>query len=290
MPPPRNLRELRGLQGRLAYIRRFILNLSGRCQPFTRLLKKDIPFIWDQAFQNAFESIKQYLIKPLVLIAPIQGRPLILYTAALKCSLGAMLAQCNDKGKENVLYYISRTMVGAKVNYSSMEKIYFALVFAVQKLRHYLLSHQITVISKENPLRYILSKSLLSGRLAKWTMLFAPFDIKFTPQKAVKGQVIANFLAAHPCPDSDELLDDLPDDGVMLVEIKPWQLYFDGAARNKGAGVGIVFVTLSGGLIPYSFSLLETCSSNVAKYEAIIIGLELAIEMHIDQLEVFGDS
>ena len=37
-------------------------------------------------------------------------------------------------------------------------------------------------------------------------------------------------------------------------------------------------------------SLLETCSNNVAEYEAIIIGLELAIEMHIDQLEVFGDS
>jgi len=51
-----------------------------------------------------------------------------------------------------------------------------------------------------------------------------------------------------------------------------------------------VFVTPSGGLVPYSFSLLETCSNNVAEYEAIIIGLELAIEMHIDQLEAFGDS
>jgi len=63
MPPPRNLRELRGLQGRLAYIRRLISNLSGRCQPFTRPLKKDISFIWDQACQNTFESIKHYLTK-----------------------------------------------------------------------------------------------------------------------------------------------------------------------------------------------------------------------------------
>ena len=94
---------------------------------------------------------------------------------------------------------------------------------------------------------------------------------------------------AHLCPDNDELPDDLPDDGVMLVETKPWQLYFDGAARNKGAGVGIVFVMPSGGLVPYSFSLLETCSNNVAEYKAIIIGLKLAIEMYIDQLEVFGD-
>jgi len=71
MSPPRNLRELRGLQGRLAYISRFIPNLSGRCQPFTRLLKRDIPFIWDQAYQNAFESIKQYLTMPPVLMAQV---------------------------------------------------------------------------------------------------------------------------------------------------------------------------------------------------------------------------
>jgi len=111
-------------------------------------------------------------------------------------------------------------MVRAEVNYSSMEKICLALVFVVQKLRHYLLSHQITVISKTDPLRYMLCKSLLLGKLAKWAMLLAPFDIKFVPQKAVKGQVIADFLAAHPCLDNNELLDDLPDDCVMLVETK----------------------------------------------------------------------
>jgi len=99
MPPPRNLRELWDIQGMLACITRFILNLSRRCQPFARLIKKDIPFVWVQACQNAFESIKQYLIKPPVLMAPSTGKTLILYTAALECSLGAMLAQCNDEGK-----------------------------------------------------------------------------------------------------------------------------------------------------------------------------------------------
>ena len=53
-------------------------------------------------------------------------------------------------------------------------------------------------------------------------MLLTPFDIEFVPQKAVKGQVIANFLAAHPCPDNEELPDDLLDDEVMLAEIKTW--------------------------------------------------------------------
>jgi len=84
MPHLRNLRELRGLDGRLTYIRLFISNLLGRYQSFTRLLKKDTPFIWDQTCQNAFESIKQYLIRSPVLIAPVQGRPLILYKVAFE--------------------------------------------------------------------------------------------------------------------------------------------------------------------------------------------------------------
>jgi len=200
-----------------------------------------------------------------------------------------MLAKRNDEGKENILYYISRKMVGVEVNYSFMENVCLALVFTVQKLRHYLLSRQITVISKANSLRYILSKPLLSGRLTKWAMLLSPFDIKFMPQMEVKGQLTGNCLAAHPCPDNGELSDNLVDDGIMLIETKSWQLYFDGVARSRGAGVGIVFVTPSGGTIPYSFSQLETCSSNVVECETLIIGLELAIEMHIDQLEVFGD-
>ncbi|XP_073120557.1 uncharacterized protein [Henckelia pumila] len=47
MSGPRNIHELKSLQGKLAYIRRFISNLAGRCQPFSRLMKKGVPFKWD---------------------------------------------------------------------------------------------------------------------------------------------------------------------------------------------------------------------------------------------------
>ena len=290
MPPPRNLRELRGLQGRLAYIRRFISNLSGRCQPFTRLMRKDVPFVWDDACQNALSSIKEYLLKPPVLMAPIKGKPLILYIAALERSLGAMLAQNNEEGKENALYYLSRTLVGAEQNYTPIEKVCLALVFTVQKLRHYLLSHSITLISKADPLRYLMSKPVPSGRLAKWSLLLSEFEIKYVSQKAIKGQALADFLAAHPVPDNMELPSNLPDEEVFSTYISQWQLYFDGAARKKGAGAGIVFITPCGGLIPYSFSLMELCSNNAAEYEALIIGLEIALELHVDCLQAYGDS
>ncbi|XP_062116114.1 uncharacterized protein LOC133830173 [Humulus lupulus] len=200
MPPPRNLRQLRGLQGRLAYIRRFISNLSGRCQPFSRLMQKTVPFIWDEACQNAFE------------------------------------------------------------------------------------------MSKADPLRYILSKPVLSGRLAKWSMILSEFEINVVPQKAIKGQALADFLEAHPIPDNMELREDLPDEEAFTIETSPWQIFFDGAARNSGAGAGVVFVTSSGGLILYSLHILTICTHNVAEYEALIIGLKIALEIKIQSLEVFGDS
>ena len=143
MPPPQNLNELRSLQGKLAYIRRFISNLSGRIQPFSKLMRMGAPFIWDEQCQNTFDSIKRYMLHPPVLMAPVEGRPLILYIAAQPTSVGTLHAQMNNEGKEVACYYLSRTMVGAECNYSPIEKLCLALIFALKKLRHYLLAHEV---------------------------------------------------------------------------------------------------------------------------------------------------
>ena len=91
-----NLKELRGLQGGLAYIRRFIANLSGRFQLFTRLMKKGVSFVWDQACQEAYKDIKRYLTKPPVIVAPTLGKSSLLYVKAMDHSLGTLLAQKDD--------------------------------------------------------------------------------------------------------------------------------------------------------------------------------------------------
>jgi RNase H-like domain found in reverse transcriptase/Reverse transcriptase (RNA-dependent DNA polymerase) len=181
LPPPKNLKQLRSLQGQLAYIRRFIANLSGKFQPFTRLTKKDIPFEWDGKCQQAFEEIKVYLLNPPVLAAPILGKELILYTTVLDGSLGALLAQENHDGNQNALYYLSRMMVGSEHRYSPIEKYCLAIIFAVKKLRHYMLAHKIILISKVDPLKYLMTRPMLTGRLAKWAIILAEFDITYTP-------------------------------------------------------------------------------------------------------------
>jgi hypothetical protein len=112
-------------------------------------------------------------------------------------SLGALLAQENENGKENALYYLSRVLVGAEHAYSPIEKHCLALVFAVKKLRRYMIAHRVTLISKVNPLKYLMTRPMLTGRLARWAIILTEFDIGYAPQKAIKGQAMADFLAAH---------------------------------------------------------------------------------------------
>lgn len=95
-------------------------------------MKKDAPFEWDEDGQHAFESIKTYLTKSPVLSSPIKGKPLVLYITTLENSLSALLAQENEAGKENALYYLSRTLVGPETRYPPIEKLCLALILAIQ--------------------------------------------------------------------------------------------------------------------------------------------------------------
>jgi ribonuclease HI len=216
-------------------------------------------------------------------------------------SISALLAQHNDKGKEVACYYLSHTLVGAENNYSPIEKLCLALVFSLKKLRHYMLAHLIQLIAKADPIRYVLNQPALMGCLGKWVVIMIEFDITYVPQKAIKGQALANFLAAHPIPDNSPLVVDLLDEDVFTVSVEsPWELYFDGASRIETdpdgvqrirAGAGLVFKTPQGETIYHSMSLLkEECSNNEVEYEALIFGLLLALSMDIRNLLVYGDS
>jgi len=63
-------------------------------------MKKGVSFVWDNAFQEAFEEIKEYLIYTLVLVVPVSGKPFLLYVRVMDHSLGALPAQNNDQNHE----------------------------------------------------------------------------------------------------------------------------------------------------------------------------------------------
>ena len=100
MPAPRTEKEVRGFLGRLQYISRFIARLTDICEPIFRLLRNSQRTVWDDQCQRAFERIKEYLLSPPVLVSPTPGLPLLLYLSASDITLGCMLAQLDDLGKE----------------------------------------------------------------------------------------------------------------------------------------------------------------------------------------------
>ncbi|XP_055830897.1 uncharacterized protein LOC129899927 [Solanum dulcamara] len=109
--------------------------------------------------------------------------------------------------------------------------------------------------------------------------------------KAVKGQALTNFLADHPFLVDWEVLDEFSDkDALYIEELSTWTMFFDGIACRDGMGAGVVLISPKRLIFQFSFTLGETCSNNISEYQALIIGLEMASDMKITQLDIYGDS
>ena len=105
-----------------------------------------------QTLPTSVRGNQSLSFEPPVLAAPVSGKPFLIYIRAMDHSLGALLAQNDDAGYEQGIYYLSRTLQGAEQRYPMIEKECLALVFAIQKMRHYLVSQTIHVISRLNPI------------------------------------------------------------------------------------------------------------------------------------------
>ena len=81
-----------------------------------------------------------------------------------------------------------------ETRYSPIEKLCLYLYFSCTKLRYYLLSAECIVVSKADVIKHMLSMPILNGRMGKWILALSEFDLRYESAKAVKGQVIADFV------------------------------------------------------------------------------------------------
>ncbi|XP_075645297.1 uncharacterized protein LOC142616304 [Castanea sativa] len=188
MKPPRTKKEIRGILGRIQYISRFIAQLTMTCEPIFRLLKKEVPTVWNEQCQEAFEKIKNYLMKSPILVPPILEKPLLLYLTSTDTAMGALRAlYLEETRKENAIYYISKKMLPYEEKYSPLEKTCVALVWATRKLRQYMLAYKVLLIARINPLKYLMEIPVQVGKTAKWVLLLLEFDIRSRPQNSTRS-------------------------------------------------------------------------------------------------------
>jgi len=108
----------------------------------------------------------------------------------------------------------------------------------------------------------MLSMPIMSGRIGKWILALSEFDLRYESAKAVKGQIMADFVTQHR--------------GVVeTLEIMPWTLFFDGSMCDRGAGIDILLISPQGRKYEFSLPIVATSTNNQAKFQALIKGLEL---------------
>jgi hypothetical protein len=156
--PPSNKKELQRLLWQINFLRRFIVNVAGKTKVFSPLLrlKDHEAFVWHEEHQKAFDAIKQYLTTPPMLIPPREGKPLKFYISATQESIGSLLAQDNEDGHEQAIFYLSRILNPTECKYSIVEKLCLALYFFALKLRYYMLAYIVFVITQTDVIKYML--------------------------------------------------------------------------------------------------------------------------------------
>ena len=89
-----------------------------------------------------------------------------------------------------------------------MEKLAFALVMAARKLKPYFQAHTVIVLT-DKPLRRAMSSPEAASRLTLWAIELSEFDIQYRPRTAIKGQIVAKFIAEFTS-DEGEGTDEVP--------------------------------------------------------------------------------
>ena len=124
--------------------------------------------------------------------APEPGEDLFMYLSVSKHVVSTVLLR--DQGVQQLVYYVSKTLVDVETRYLPLKKLVLALVHAMRKLSHYFQAHIVYMLT-EYPLQSLLKRSNFTGRIAKWGTRLGSFNIRNRLGSSMKGQVLTDFVA-----------------------------------------------------------------------------------------------
>ncbi|GJT42824.1 reverse transcriptase domain-containing protein [Tanacetum coccineum] len=208
LPSPGCLKDVQKLNGKLASLNRFLSKSAEKSLPFFKTLKKctkKSDFQWTQEAEVAFRQMKKLIADLPMLTAPKEREELIMYLAATKEAISAVL-MTEREGKQMPVYFVSRALRGAEINYTPMEKLVLALLSASRRLKRYFQAYTIVVII-DQPIKQLLSNSKITGRMLKWKFELEGHDIQYRLRILIKGQILVDFIMERPEEESpDELM------------------------------------------------------------------------------------
>ena len=150
---PTNVSEVRSFLGLVTFYSKFVPNLATMATLIYQLTRKNVPFDWNEECQKAFQSLKQELISNCFLTYFNPKLPLIVSCDASPVGLGAVLAHKLPSGEEKLIAYASRTLSNSERNYSQIDKVSLAIIFAVKHFNFILYGKdRFTIYTDHKPL------------------------------------------------------------------------------------------------------------------------------------------
>ncbi|CAN6704229.1 unnamed protein product [Malus baccata var. baccata] len=202
--------------------RRFIKDFSKISNPLCRLLQKDVAFDFNEECEKAFNHLKEMLTSAPIIVPPDWSLPFELMCDASDYALGAVLGQRKEK-RPHVIYYASRTLNDAQLNYSTTEKELLAVVFALDKFRSYLLGTKVIIYTDHAALKYLFTKKEAKPRLIRWMLLLQEFDIEIRDKKGSENVVADHLSRMVHEEDAVPIIETFPDEQLMSVKVsEPW--------------------------------------------------------------------
>ncbi|EUC59886.1 Transposon Tf2-1 polyprotein, partial [Rhizoctonia solani AG-3 Rhs1AP] len=139
---PKTVKQLQSFLGFCNFYRRFIKDFSSIVKPLTILTRKEENWRWGDVEQQAFDQLKKEVTKEPVLIHPNPNKPYILETDASGAAMGAVLSQKHDDGYLHPIAFLSKSFIGAQVNYDTHDKELLAIIEALQHWRLFWREHK----------------------------------------------------------------------------------------------------------------------------------------------------
>ena len=142
-----NPKEVQKLTGMAATLNRFISRSADRCRPFFLLINKWKGFEWTEECAIAFQQLKDYLARPLIMSSLEPDEVLFAYIAVASYVVSLVLLRV-DYGVQRPVYYVSKSLHETEVRYLPLEKAILAVVLGTRKLPHYFQAHTVFVLTK----------------------------------------------------------------------------------------------------------------------------------------------
>jgi hypothetical protein len=129
----------------------------------TELLKKGVKFMWSEACEKAFHTLRQHLTSALVLVLQDNSKPFEVFCDASGTGLGCVLMQ-----EGRVIAYASRALRPHEINYPTHDLELAAVLRTLKIWRHYLMGNRYNIFTDHKSLKYIFTQLELNMRQRRW--------------------------------------------------------------------------------------------------------------------------